>query len=357
MIRRTLNQWSFPGLQSLLACCCCLLLANCGFKDKPVAPQTVVPKPITDLRYQLSEKGVALYWSYPVETVTGEDISDIAEFQLYRAVVPVEAYCETCPIPFGMAVTLPGGALPNDGRKTASYQATLLRPGNLYFFKVRSKTGWWAESGDSNVVKFLWNTPALAPKNVRIQAGDHRNTLRWEPVTMRLDETRVAESIQYQVYRSVSGKTFEPVGAPVEQTSFVDTKLANGRTYYYQIQTVSLYKEGSVGGGVSDTVSAAPMDRTPPETPGGLRGIQTDLGIKVFWNPVHTKDLRGYRVYRRMAEEKVPQCIGSVLLPYTMFIDRKVPGNATRLYYSVTSIDQQDPANESPKSPEVMIRR
>ncbi|WP_028579458.1 fibronectin type III domain-containing protein [Desulfogranum japonicum] len=357
MIKRTCYQRSVLGLKSLFAGCCCLLLVSCGYKDKPVAPQTVVPKPVTDLRYQLSEKGVSLYWSYPIETVTGDDITDIAEFELYRAVVPVDSYCENCPIPFGPAIKLDGGALPNEGKKTASYQATLLRPGNLYFFKVRSKTGWWAESADSNIVQFLWNTPALAPGNISIEAGDKSNTLHWDAVTMRLDETPVSETIQYQVYRSVSGKTFEPVGSLTEDTSFVDTQVANGRKYFYQVQTVSLYEEGTVGGGVSDTVSATPMDKTPPATPDGLRGIKTEVGIKVFWNPVKDKDVRGYRVYRRVEGENGPQFVGEVLLPYTMFIDRQPPGDAAQLYYSVTCIDQQEPANESARSLEVMIRR
>ena len=60
MIKRTRYQRSFLGLKTLLTGCCCLLLVSCGYKDKPVPPQTVVPKPVTDLRYQLSEKGVSL---------------------------------------------------------------------------------------------------------------------------------------------------------------------------------------------------------------------------------------------------------------------------------------------------------
>ena len=49
-------------------------LGGCGFKTLPVAPQAVVPVPITDLRYELSEKGVTLYLSYPIETVTCKNI-------------------------------------------------------------------------------------------------------------------------------------------------------------------------------------------------------------------------------------------------------------------------------------------
>ncbi|MCI5145287.1 MAG: hypothetical protein D3923_07085, partial [Candidatus Electrothrix sp. AR3] len=96
-------------------------LAGCGYKTLPMAPQAVVPLPITDLRYELSEKGVALYWSYPRDTVTGDDLDEIDSFTLYRAEVPEEDYCDTCPIPFGPPINLPGGSLPDKGGKTGRY--------------------------------------------------------------------------------------------------------------------------------------------------------------------------------------------------------------------------------------------
>ncbi|MBM9514359.1 fibronectin type III domain-containing protein [Desulfogranum marinum] len=331
-------------------------LGGCGFKDKPVPPQQVLPRPVTDLRHQLSEKGVTLYWSYPVETVTGEDLDDISEFVMFRAVVPVDSYCETCPVPFGSPISLPGGALPDEGKKTASYQATLLRPGNLYFFKVRSKSGWWAESADSNTVRFLWNTPALAPEGLSVTAGDKSNALQWQPVKSHLDGTTLKEAVKYQVLRSLGGGPFQPVGDLLDGTEYVDTDVTNNRKYFYQVQTISIYPQGAVGGGVSNNVAATPLDKTPPAVPNDVRGIKTGAGLKIFWSPVEESDLKGYRVYRRLPGDDAPQLVGEVLLPYTMFIDREPPATAARIYYSVSSIDKRTPANESTSSPEVMIK-
>ncbi|WP_153305808.1 fibronectin type III domain-containing protein [Desulfogranum mediterraneum] len=333
-----------------------LVLGGCGYKDMPVAPQQVVPQAVTDLRHQLSEKGVTLYWSYPIETVTGDDLYDISEFVMYRAVVPVDSFCETCPIPFGPPISLPGGALPDEGKKTASYQATLLRPGNLYFFKVRSKSGWWAESADSNVVRFLWNTPAQAPAGVSITAGDGSTTLRWQPVSSNLDGSPLTVPVRYQVYRSSGNAEFAPLGDALQATSYTDRDVVNGRKYFYQIQVVSLYGEDIVGGGVSEGVAATPVDSTPPPPPSGLRGVKTPVGIKVFWSPVKAKDLKGYRVYRRLPGDSAPQLAGEVLLPYTMFIDRQPPKDAARLHYSVSSIDNRTPANESRSTKEITIK-
>ncbi len=330
-------------------------LGSCGFKDDPVPPQDVLPTSITDLRYQLSEKGVTLSWSYPKKTVTGDPLTDISEFFVYRAVVPVDSYCENCPIPFGKPLPLPGGAVPSIGGKTGTYQATLLRPGNLYFFKVRSKCGWWAESGDSNIVRFLWNTPALAPEGVTVTAGDKKNVLSWQPVTMHLDGTPAEEPIQYQVMRGAGGGVFRPVGKADSATTYTDVDVVNGRKYFYQIQAVGIFPQGAVGGGISEVVAATPVDKTPPQRPSSVRGIKTAKGIKVFWSPVYAKDMKGYRVYRRSPADKVPELIGEVKIPYTMFIDRKPPQDAARLYYSVSSIDTGTPANESRNSPEIEV--
>lgn len=336
--------------------CSVLMFGGCGFKDNPVSPQQVLPRPVTDLRHQLTEKGVTLFWSYPIETVTGDDLTDISEFIMYRAVVPIKDYCDTCPIPFGNPISLPGGALPNEGKKTATYQATLLRPGNLYFFKVRSKSGWWAESADSNIVKFLWNTPPLAPTGLTIKAGDKKNMLSWNPVTEHIDGTPLTEPVQYQVLRSTGGGQFTAVGEPIATTSYTDSAVENNRKYFYQVQAISMYGEGSVGGGVSENVAATPLDKTPPAVPADVRGIKTGTGIKIFWSPVADEDVKGYRVYRRLPGEDVPQFAGEVLLPYTMFIDRNPPSSAARIHYSVSSIDGRTPANESASSPEVMIK-
>ncbi len=332
-----------------------LSLNGCGFKNKPIPPQQVVPRAITDLRYQLSDKGVTLYWSYPIETVTGRDISEISSFEVYRAVVPADKYCKTCPIPWGQSMNLPGGAVPDEGKKTATYESSLLRPGNMYFFKVRSTAGWWAESADSNIVSFLWNIPAKAPEQLQTTAGDNVITLSWQPVTMHRDGSPIKEKVEYQVLRSEGGGTFEPVGKPVTETKFVDTSTKNGRKYLYKVQALSIYEQAVVGGGESETIAAASVDRTPPARPTGVHVIQTAGAVKIFWEPVHTKDLLGYRIYRRKAGEKKPVMIGTVNAPYVMFTDTRPPQNTERVFYSVSSIDNRNPANESARSQEAMV--
>ena len=332
-----------------------VILGGCGFKTAPVAPQAMVPVPITDLRYQLSEKGVTLYWTFPIETVTGEDITELNSFLLYRAVVPVDSYCDSCPIPFGSPIELPGGALPGEGRRTASYDATLLRPGNLYFFKVRSQSGWLAESADSNMVSFIWQIPPTAPDGLAAEVRDSAVSLKWQRVTTHIDGSTVSKPVRYQVSRSLGGGPYGKIGTLLADTEYVDTEVINGRKYSYRVQALTVHERGTVGGGHSDPVAATPVDQTPPATPTDVKAVRTATSVKVFWNKVEDKDILGYRVYRRQPGQAAPVLVGEVNIPYNLYEDKSAPADGVRLFYSVSSFDKSSPANESVRSPEAMI--
>lgn len=354
-------EWSLKAKREVLSLSAALILltalGGCGFKTLPVAPQAVVPVAITDLRYELSEKGVTLTWSYPIETVTGEDLTDIDKFVLYRAVVPADSYCDTCPIPFGKPIDLPGGALPGEGRKTATYEATLLRPGNLYFFKVRSKSGWLAESLDSNLVQFIWQIPPTAPTGLTVEVKDSAVALSWQPVTTHIDGTQVTAPVRYQVSRSEGGAPFVNIGEPVADTAYIDTTAANSRKYYYRVQALSVYAQGEVGGGLSESAAATPVDKTAPAVPVDVKAVRTQAGIKIFWNQVQDDDVNGYRIYRRQSAGGAPVLVGEVKIPYNLYEDKSAPAGAGRLLYSVSSFDRSDPPNESAKSREAVITR
>ena len=331
-------------------------LGGCGFKTLPVAPQEVVPVAVNDLRYELSEKGVTLSWSYPVETITGQPITELDSFVMYRAVVPVDSYCETCPIPFGKAISLPGGSLSGEGRKTATYESTLLRPGNLYFFQVRSKTGWLAESAPSNLVSFVWQVPPRAPAGLTATANNSGVRLTWQPITTQVDGSAVTQPVRYQVSRSVEGGSFANIGKPVADTFFQDSEVTNSRKYFYRVQAFTVYDKGNVGGGLSESVSATPADRTPPATPVNVKTVRTRKGVKIFWNTVKTADLKGYRVYRRLAGSSSWVLLEEVNIPYTLYEDRNIPAGVTSASYAVTSVDKSRSSNESKRSAAVKIQ-
>jgi hypothetical protein len=349
------SQSAAAGMTALCALLVALVLGGCGLKTMPVPPQEIVPAAITDLHYELDEKGVTLTWTYPAKTVRGEDVSEISAFDLYRAVVPADSYCDTCPIPFGEPIQIPGGVVPEGKPKTGTYTSTLLRPGHIFIFMVRSRSGWWAESGDSNVVSFLWDIPPAAPGQLGVQTTAGGISLSWLPVTTYPDGSIIREPVKYQVYRSQGGGPFAPLAGLQDKAAYTDTQVEAGRSYQYKVQAVIIYAKGQVGGGVTAPVTAEPVKRTASGPPEGVTAVRTVAGVKVLWNALQDSAVRGYRVYRRLPGEKQATMVGEVSAPGTLF-DDPAPPPAEKWFYSVTSIDNASPPNESRASAEVEAR-
>jgi len=331
------------------------LAGGCGYKTEPVPPDSIVPKAIEDLRYSVSEKGVILNWSFPKETIRGTDLTDIATFDVYRAVVPLKDYCPTCPIPFNEAIQIPGGVVDPEKTRQGTYETSLLRSGHKYFFKVNARTSWWAASPDSNIVSFVWHIPAKAPEGVTAKGVDSSVVVSWQTVTQLMDGENVSYPLLYQVQRSRDNAGFESIGEPVKATQFVDKSLKNGETFYYKVQSLLMVDGVAVSGGLSGAVAATAIDQTPPAAPTGITAVQTGGGIKIFWDKSQDADVKGYKVYRRSADEKTARVIGDVSGVYSIFEDVNVAVDGS-YFYSVTAYDKAETPNESEQSREASIR-
>lgn len=334
-----------------------LILGGCGYKNRPAPPENVVPKAIEDLRYNVDESGATLTWTYPVKTIAGTDIQSIDSFELYRAVVSLEDYCATCPVPFGDPIEVEGGVTSFEGEtvRVASYQTALLRPGNRYFFKVRARTSWWADSDDSNVVSFIWQIPAKAPEGVAVTPESDHIALSWEPVTTLIDDTEIENDVSYQVFRSDAGTEFTPVGEPILENSYIDSDIAVGQKYFYKVQSLIFFKSNKIGGGVSEIVDATPQDIEPPTIPTGVEVIASASGNKILWNPSEEDDLAAYNIYRSIGSKDNMELLGTVQGFLTVFDDKDVP-EGKRVYYSLSAVDKAIPPNESEKSESATTR-
>ena len=321
-----------------------LLAAGCGKKTKPVPPGSVAPSPITNLQYELDEKGVTLSWPVPDETVTGKGLPyQVKGFEVFRAVMAEEAYCEGCPVPFGRPRFVEHDPQA-DGRGLVRYTEAVLRPGHRYVYKVRSKAGWYLESDDSNLVSFAWDTPPQAPGHVQIEPGDRTLHISWQPPTMLLDGKALHDPLVYQVLRSEDGSNFSLIHES-GTTAIDDSGLVNGQRYLYKVRAIRLYRNTRAAGMATDAVAATPQDMTPPAPPKGVVVVRNEHGIRILWQEGAAKDLAGYRVYRRILGEGETQLVGEVRAGIHSFLDtERVIDTA---YYSVTAIDLSEPPNES----------
>ncbi|HSR36646.1 MAG TPA: hypothetical protein VLL73_05640 [Desulfurivibrionaceae bacterium] len=326
-----------------------LALAGCGKKTRPVPPGDVQPAAVSDLAYELDEKGVTLTWSLPTQTVKGGRLPYVIEkFELYRAVVLAKDYCEGCPLHFGEPVEIP---VVEGAKGQFTYQEALLRPGHRYVYRVRSRAGWLVSSDLSNQVAFLWDTPSQAPDAVRVTEGDQVLTVSWQPPAGLLDGTVVRDPYWYQVYRSTDGKDFSALGEPISTTQLVDKQVKNNQRYHYMVRAIRMHDGTEAAGLASAAVSGMPRDMMPPAPPQQVTVVASAEGIKLVWDAVLERDLAGFRIYRRLSGEARAKRIGEVGASSVAFVDSQPPRGMSMWHYAVTAYDQA--GNESQPSMEV----
>jgi subtilase family serine protease len=122
------------------------------------------------------------------------------------------------------------------------------------------------------------NQPPLPPSNLSATAGDGQDTLSW---------TASAGATSYNIYRSLTkgGEGATPYKTGVTGTSFTDTGLTDGTTYYYTVTAVDALGESAQ----SAEVSATPQKATT--------SLAIDAGGGAVGNFVADTDYRGGSTY------------------------------------------------------------
>ncbi|MCK4840083.1 MAG: fibronectin type III domain-containing protein, partial [Desulfobulbaceae bacterium] len=298
------------------------LLVACGKKTALVPPQAIIPVPISDLAYLLDENGVTLSWLPPILSEQGERLPAIDKFLVERAVYDLSDFCENCPVRYTELVSIAGDQ-PDVARsqQKITYREESLRPGHIYFYRVKTELGWRVGSRPSEPVSFRWQVVVGAPVELRSLAGDQQVSLSWQPPLGDLNGAPLEDELHYQVYRSVAGGNFMPLGSPVTAPDYLDQSVKNGSSYRYKVRAARL----SGGTGVfSDMVTVVPRDLTPPPAPQGLSVISTPEGSRVFWEAPAVADLGGYLILRRAGDSESDhdfKVIGRVDASLTSFID------------------------------------
>ena len=115
--------------------------------------------------------------------------------------------------------------------------------------------------------------PPLAPTGLSANPGNAQVTLNWSPA---------AGATSYNVKRSTtSGGPYTTVATGITSTSFTNTGLVNGTTYFYVVSAVNSFGESAN----SIQVSATPqVVQTPPSAPTGLSAIAGNQQVTLNWN-------------------------------------------------------------------------
>jgi fibronectin type 3 domain-containing protein len=155
----------------------------------------------------------------------------------------------------------------------ANFTDTGLANGSSYFYVV-SAVNSVGESANSLEVsgKPAPAQPPAAPTGLMATAGNAQVSLTW---------SASAGATSYHVKRSTaSGGPYTQVSAP-SGTSFTDTGLTNGTTYFYVVSAVNSSGESANSSQASAT-PAAPAQ--PPASPTALQATPANAQVALAWN-------------------------------------------------------------------------
>ncbi len=177
--------------------------------------------------------------------------------------------------------------------------------------------------------------PPAAPASLAATAGDSTVALSWNGVS---------DATSYRLKRGVAaGGPYTVLPNAINATSFSDSGLTNGTTYYYRVYAVN------AGGSSPDSNEAnakpvAPIV-TPPTAPTNVTATAGDASVSLSWSAV--SGATSYNVKRGTASGNYTTFTPNV--SSTNFSDSGL-FNGTTYYYRVTAVNS---AGNSPDSAEV----
>ncbi len=213
--------------------------------------------------------------------------------------------------------TTPDGPRETIANPSGTFHADLLLTNDTtYHYTLAAKNG-GGESAPSAEVTATPVGPPGVPVDLEAATGNGRNMLRWRPVP-------TAE--RYQVMRSTTPSgPYSAIGTPAE-TSYIDTGVATGTTYFYVVRAMNEGGKGSY----SAEAQATPV--APPAMPEGLVVTGGNGLISLTWSAV--PGATSYTVHRA----------GSAAGPFTPIATPATPSavdthvtNGTTYFYAVSA--------------------
>ena len=332
-----------------------LTFSACGKRHPPLPPVERVPQRTELLSGVQRGNQVILSWPAPRRNASDESVQSIRRVDVYRL---AEAVGDPLPLTeeeFSARATLIGsvGEEQITGAKDSlayTDELSLSEPVRLRY-AVRYVNAAGQRASFSN---FLLIEPAASVSRPPVVAPSPEVTenainVRWDAPQANVDDTRPANLLGYNVYRSARSQS-EPAGTPlnarpVNATSFADQTFTFGEEYVYVVRAVSLGTGGEpVESLNSNAVAVKPTDVFPPAPPTGLTPapVPSPLRMSVFFAANTERDVAGYNLYRSTDPDlplKQWTKLNRNLLERTTYQDEAVK-SGQRYFYYVTAVDK-----------------
>jgi fibronectin type 3 domain-containing protein len=201
------------------------------------------------------------------------------------------------------------------------------------------------ESARSQPVTVMFDEPPPAPTEIRGSVDARGIVLRWD------QPARLGGIRSYRIYRGTTPEIEEmkPVGhTRWAETYFVDRDAEKGKTYFYTVRSVKINQGISLESPPSATVKET-MLKTDLEQPEKVNTASTTEGIRVYWNPVGSREGETlYNVYRSESGRMFTR-INQGPLHNAWFMDKNVTKGKTYTY-GVTAFPDGKPGEESSRT-------
>jgi hypothetical protein len=324
----------------------------CGRKTDLVIPESPRPEAVKSIKAETRGATAWLTWPIPDKNVEGKSLkpSDITQFRIYRTEIGRDAKRGRVKLQDEINTAAPSPAVVKNN--TVTWGDSGLKYGQVYGYRIRAVSVRGGVSRLSDEIFITPSPPLAVPREVEAKSGDNYIVITWAPVTAWMDESPAKGYVGYNIYRGTEYGRYDqtPLNKqPVTDTSFRDATAKNDHTYYYIVRSFAESVPPWNESPDSATVSATPLDRTPPDKPAGLTVLAGVNRVFLTWDENKETDLAGYHVYRSLGGGKSYLRLNAKLLTRTTFSDDTVKSGNT-YYYAVTAVDKS--GNESARSGE-----
>jgi hypothetical protein len=346
---------------ALFAAAFALWCAGCAKIAEPLPPEIRIPKPATDLIAQQASDFVLLSVPMPSLNTNGSPVNvvqktdgspagslrrvDVFRLAASKSVVSNEPVSDAEFLKQALRIqSIPSASFAiylHDGRfliqdriQTASGSSIRSDEFQYAVLFINKKN---QAAGLSNRARIV----PPPPEGLSAILTEQSIRLTWKAPPQNMDESKPARIAGYAVYRSETRDQFPatPMNSdPLDKTEYEDRSFEFGKTYYYSVRLIGSVRNPRAESFPSETIEVRALDTFPPSPPRDFHALPEGGTVFLLWAPSLSKDVVGYRMYRREKGSDTRQLLQTELITSWSFRDKNVaPGKSYE--YSLRAVD------------------